>query len=78
MTGIIAADHKLFPRAMQDLIAEASASAESSNIEESRLPQVHAFNCIKEIFMTSKLSVPSETYIGEGLELAASALNSSM
>jgi hypothetical protein len=52
--------------------------AQSTNIEESRLPQVHALNCIKEIFTTSKLSVASEAYIGQGLELAAKTLNSSM
>ena len=82
MTGIIAAESqpggKLFSRAMKDLVAEATADAQSSNIEESRLPQVHALNCIKEIFMTSRLSLPSEAYIGEGLELAAKTLNSKM
>lgn len=82
MTGIIAAEPQtgggLFPRAMRDLFAEASMDAQSSNIEESRLPQVHALNCIKEIFMTSRLSIASETYIGAGLELAAKTLSSSM
>lgn len=82
MASIIAAEPqpggKLFPRAMRDLIGEASLEAQSSNIEESRLPQVHAFNCIKEIFTTSRLSAASEAYIGEGLELAAKTLNSKM
>ncbi|KAF2677884.1 HEAT repeat protein-like protein [Lentithecium fluviatile CBS 122367] len=80
MSGIITAEPqpggKLFPRAMHDLIAEASIDGQSSNIEESRLPQVHALNCIKEVFTTSRLSVPSEPFIGEGLELAARTLNS--
>ena len=49
-----------------------------TNIEESRLPQVHALNCIKEIFTTSKLSVASEAYIAQGLELAGKTLNSNM
>ncbi|CAO2651647.1 Nn.00g042170.m01.CDS01 [Neocucurbitaria sp. VM-36] len=82
MSGIMAAEPqpggKLFPRAMQDLIAEASVEAKSENIEESRLPQVHALNCIKEIFTTSRLSVASEAYIGQGLELAAKTLNSNI
>ena len=82
MSGIMAAEPqpggKLFPRAMEDLIAEASVEAKSENIEESRLPQVHALNCIKEIFTTSKLSVASEAYIGQGLELAARTLSSNM
>lgn len=83
MTAIIAAEEKpggsaLFLRAIKDLFEEASQDAHSSNIQESRLPQVHALNCIKEIFMTSKLSATSEAYIGDGLDLAAKTLNSRM
>jgi len=82
MASIIAAEpeasSKLLGRAMKDLIKEASVEAQHTNIEESRLPQVHALNCIKEIFTTSKLSVASETYIAQGLELAAKTLNSNM
>jgi hypothetical protein len=79
MASIMAADtSKLFPRAMTDLIAEASVEAQSTNIEESRLPQVHALNCIKEFFTTSRLNVASESYMGQGLELAAKTLNSNM
>ncbi|KAF1847315.1 HEAT repeat protein-like protein [Cucurbitaria berberidis CBS 394.84] len=82
MSGILAAEpqvgSKLFPRAMRDLVTEASVEAKSENIEESRLPQVHALNCIKEIFTTSKLSVASEPYIGQALELAAKTLNSNI
>lgn len=63
---------------MKDLVAETLVEAEKTNIEESRLPQVHALNCIKEIFTTSKLSVASELYIGQALELAAKTLNSEM
>ncbi|KAF2657203.1 hypothetical protein K491DRAFT_756956 [Lophiostoma macrostomum CBS 122681] len=80
MTGILAAEAQpggaLFARAMKDLILEASVDAQHSNIEESRLPQVHALNCIKEFFMTSKLSAVSEAHIAQGLELAARTLNS--
>jgi hypothetical protein len=83
MTSIMAAEAlpgsgTLFPLAMRDLIAEASSEAEHKNIEESRLPQVHAINCIKEVFMTSKLSGASEPYLGECLNLAAKSLNSKM
>lgn len=78
MAAIVAADPKMFPRALKDLIAESLAEAQSLNIEESRLPQVHAMNCIKEFFTTSRLSVISEAHIGEGLELAAEMLNSNM
>jgi hypothetical protein len=82
MASIIAAEPeaggKLLARAMNDLISEASLEAEHTNIEDSRLPQVHALNCIKEIFTTSKLSVASEAYIAQGLELAGKTLNSNM
>ncbi|CAN9325563.1 unnamed protein product [Alternaria alternata] len=82
MSALLAAEPqaggKLFPRAIKDLVAETLVEAQSTNIEESRLPQVHALNCIKEIFTTSKLSVASEAYIGQGLELAAKTLNSSI
>ncbi|KAF2477596.1 HEAT repeat protein-like protein [Lindgomyces ingoldianus] len=80
MAGIVAADiqtgDSLLSRAIRDLIDEASQGAQSSNIEQSRLPQVHALNCLKEIFTTSRLSAASETYIGVGLDLAAKTLNS--
>jgi hypothetical protein len=79
MASITAADsNKLFPRAMSDLVTEACKNARSTNIEESRLPQVHALNCIKEFFTTSRLNVASEAYMGQGLELAARMLNSNM
>lgn len=83
MTGIISAEETeggspLFLRAVKDLFEEACQEAQSANIQDSRLPQVHALNCIKEIFMTSKLSATSEAYIGDGLDLAAKTLNSRM
>jgi hypothetical protein len=78
MVGILAAQPQLFPRAMNDLTVEASVEAQSTNIEESRLPQVHALNCIKEFFITSRLSAVSEAYVGQGLELAARTLNSNV
>lgn len=82
ITGILSAeqlaDGPLFKRAIKDLFAEASQDAQSTNIADSRLPQVHALNSIKEIFTTSKLSATSEAYIGDGLDLAARTLNSSI
>lgn len=78
MAGIVAADSELFSCAMKDLIRESLIEAQSTNIEESRLPQVHALNCLKEFFTTSRLSVVSEAYIGQCLELAAKTLNSKM
>ncbi|KAF2201139.1 HEAT repeat protein-like protein [Delitschia confertaspora ATCC 74209] len=80
MAAIISADpdpkSQLFSQAMCDLFAIASLEAEDSNIQDSRLPQVHALNCIKDIFTTSRLSVGSEAYLSESLDLAARTLNS--
>ncbi|KAF2864755.1 HEAT repeat protein-like protein [Massariosphaeria phaeospora] len=80
IAGLLAAELQtggtLYLRAMRDLFAEASLDPQSSSIGESRLPQVHALNCIKEIFTTSRLSIASEAHIGPGLDLAARTLNS--
>lgn len=80
MVGIIGAESTpngpLFHQAMHDLANIAKLSAESSNIQDSRLPQVHALNCVKDIFTTSRLSASSEMYISESLDLAAQTLNS--
>ncbi|KAF2015270.1 HEAT repeat protein-like protein [Aaosphaeria arxii CBS 175.79] len=81
ITGIVASESPpdpLFRRAMDDLVKELSQEAHDSNIEESRLPQVHALNSIKEIYTTSKLSSVSESYIGEGLDIAARTLSSNV
>ncbi|OCL07142.1 hypothetical protein AOQ84DRAFT_389700 [Glonium stellatum] len=78
ISGIMSAEPggQLFEKAMEDLFLEASPDAESSNIQDSRLPQVHALNCLKEIFTTTRLGQSSEPYIGKGLDLAASKLRS--
>lgn len=78
VSGIVSAEPggPLFMQAMHDLFYEASLDAENSNIEESRLPQVHALNCLKEIFTATKLASSSESYIGKGLDLAASKIRS--
>ena len=78
ISGIMSAEPggRLFRKAMGDLFVEASPDAESSNIQESCLPQVHALNCLKEIFTTTKLGQSSESYIGQGLDLAANKLGS--
>ncbi|KAL6704178.1 hypothetical protein ACN47E_008435 [Coniothyrium glycines] len=82
MIALLAAEPQaggpFFQRAIKDLTGETLVEAQSANIEDSRLPQVHALNCIKEIFTTSRLSVASEAYIGQGLELAARTLNSNI
>ncbi|KAI5928616.1 putative death-receptor fusion protein-domain-containing protein [Camillea tinctor] len=47
-----------------------------SETDGSNLPQVHALNCLKDIFKTSFLSSMAEPYLTECLQLAANSLKS--
>ncbi|EKG10898.1 Armadillo-like helical [Macrophomina phaseolina MS6] len=78
ITGILTAapDSALFERVIDDLQAEAAQEGQDKNIEGSNLPQVHALNCLKDIFTNTKLALASEPYVAEGLSLAASRLES--
>ncbi|KAK7544770.1 putative death-receptor fusion protein-domain-containing protein [Phyllosticta citribraziliensis] len=81
VTGILSAapEGPLFNRVMGDLEAEASNEpTENANIDGSHLPQVHALNCLKDVFTNTKLSQVSEPHMGEGLSLAASKLESNV
>lgn len=80
MVGILTADPEgpLFRRAVEELENEASKEIMNTNVEESRLPQVHALNCLKDIFTNTKLGEASEPFLGSCLNLAASRLESSV
>jgi DeoR/GlpR family transcriptional regulator of sugar metabolism len=80
ITGIISADPEsaLFKRVLEELLSEASLDVDISKFDESRIPQVHALNCIKDIFTTTKLVAASEAYLGRGLDLAATKLGSQL
>ncbi|OJD36189.1 heat repeat protein [Diplodia corticola] len=78
ITGILSAapESTLFARVIGDLKAEAVQEEQDKNIEGSHLPQVHALNCLKDVFTNTKLAFVSEPYVAEGLSLAASRLES--
>ena len=78
ITGILSAapEGSLVTKAMLELEAEARSEGENSNISDSNLPQVHALNCLRAIFIHSKLASVSENFVASGLELAASRLES--
>lgn len=80
MIGIISADSEsaLFKLVIEDLFSEASLDVALSKFDESRIPQVHALNCIKDIFTTTKLASASEAYLSKGLDLAATKLGSEL
>ena len=49
-----------------------SHAAENDGME---LPQVHALNCLKDIFTDSRFGPSSETHIANTLDLAAACLD---
>ena len=42
------------------------------------LPQVHALNCLKDIFTDSRFGLSTEIYVADTLDIAASCLESQM
>lgn len=53
-----------------------SASSFTGKDQETQLPQVHALNCLREIFTNSKFRIRTATWLIEALSLAASSLSS--
>lgn len=80
MTGILAsnAESPSFPEVMKTLQEIAATPARVSETDGSNLPQVHAFNCIKEVFKSSLLSNNADAYLAECLQLATSSLKSEL
>lgn len=78
MIGIIVADTKglLFSRAMSELTAEGTRPVDQAAESAGGLSQVHALNCIKDIFKNSKLGERSEGHVPQALSLAAQCLSS--
>lgn len=42
------------------------------------LPQVHALNCLKDIFTDARFGLSTEVYVADTMEIAASCLESQM
>lgn len=61
---------------MSELRDIAQKPAHVSETDGSNLPQVHATNCIKDIFKSSMLSRRAEPYLTDCLQLAANSLKS--
>ncbi|EGX94401.1 HEAT repeat protein [Cordyceps militaris CM01] len=81
ITGILSANATTpsFESIMDTLMKIASAEAQVTEIDDTQLPQVHAYNCLKDIFKNSLLTSlgnKSEAYLPQCLELAASGLRS--
>lgn len=83
ITGILAANaaQPNFAQVMDKLMAIAAKEAKVSETDGSNLSQVHAYNCLKDIFKNSLLTSlgnKSESYLPQCLELAASGLRSEL
>lgn len=64
---------------MDELMKISQMQARISAKDETSLPQVHAHNCLREIFKSSVLTLlgnKSEKYLPTCLELAANSLKS--
>ncbi|EKJ75089.1 hypothetical protein NXS19_011936 [Fusarium pseudograminearum] len=83
MTGVLSANaaKPSFEQVMSELMAIASQEARVTETDGSNLPQVHAYNCLKEIFKSSFLTSignKSEKFLPQCLELAANGLKSEL
>ncbi|KAI1492500.1 putative death-receptor fusion protein-domain-containing protein [Biscogniauxia mediterranea] len=78
MVGILSskAERPSFQEVMSKLQEIAWQPAFVSETDGSNLPQVHALNCLKDIFKTSFLSSIAEPYLTDCLKLAANSLKS--
>lgn len=60
-----------------DLQAIADAPVDfSENARDMRLPQVHALNCLKDVFTDALLGQASEPHIADTLEISVGCLES--
>ena len=80
MTGILSSNaHKpAFEDVIDELKVLARKPVKLSKLDETNLPQVHAMNCLKEIFKSSILGKKPDSHIAECLQIAADSLNSEM
>lgn len=80
ITGILSAHSKSpgFDEVLAELKSVAQMPSALSEKDETALPQVHAMNCLKEIFKSSVLGKRCESHIAECLEIAADSLSSEM
>ncbi|WYZ40214.1 hypothetical protein EsH8_IV_000555 [Colletotrichum jinshuiense] len=80
ITGIVSANaaQPSFDQVIEELVAIAQKPAFNSESDGSKLPQVHALNCLKDMFKSSFITQlgKSAPHIPQCLELAASSLKS--
>ena len=81
MTGILAAypNDPFFDKAMLDLqeIANTPVVWERNHVDI-RLSQVHALNCLKDIFTNSRLGSSTEMHLSTTMVIAVNCLENSL
>ena len=81
VTGILCSLHRtpFFAEAMEDLRQISRLAVEYNKQEQYlELPQVHAMNCLKDVFTNTKLGPFTESFIMPALTLSAERLGSPM
>ena len=79
VTGLLSAfpSGHFFNEVLLDLQAIADAPFEDTNVDDLlQLPQVHALNCLKDIFTDARFGLSSEPHLSDCLGLAAQSLDS--
>lgn len=77
ITAIVTVERELLRYTFDKLLEIAKEPVdEKAESEKMDIPQVHAFNCIKTLFIESQLANSVAPYIYEGLELALSTFSS--
>lgn len=79
-TGIALADPDgpLFKKMLDDLRDIASSPVVALDEQDVRLPQVHALNCLKDIFINTRLGRRTEPYLMSTLSTSVNCLGSQM
>lgn len=81
MTGILVAgpNEMIVGNAISTLQAIVGAKIESvEDFGTARLPQVHALNCLKDIFTNTRLGIATEKHLATTLTIAVRCLESDM
>lgn len=81
ITGILDAipGGPFFENVVLDLQAIADAPIEVKfDTQEARLPQVHAMNCLKDVFSNTRLGSRTEPYLADTLDIACCSLESDL
>ncbi|PNS19510.1 hypothetical protein CAC42_7354 [Sphaceloma murrayae] len=81
LAGLLAAtpeSSSLLTESVNDLISIANRPGNEADVDHQALPQVHALNCLREIFKHSKLGQRSSNRISDALHLAGTCLTSDL